>query len=165
VNRFLNLCVPLYKLALEGNWPEAKGMILKEEKLKNYAIAKGWTTVLHVAAGANQIQFVEELLKILDTEGKDVALQDFNGNTAFCIAAAAGNIEIVDLMLERNQHLPGIRGGNGYTPIHFAAMQGRYKMTWHLYEKTKDHFADKDWNLLFSTCIYTGIYGKYYSIN
>ncbi|KAK2395298.1 ankyrin repeat-containing protein ITN1 [Trifolium repens] len=157
VNRFLNLCVPLYKLALEGNWPEAKGMILKEQKLKNYAIATGWTTLLHIAAGANQIHFVKELLKML--VDNDINLRDCNGNTAFCIAAAAGNIEIVDLMFERNRQLPVIRGGNGYTPIQFAALQGRCKMTWHLYDKTdKDCFEDEDWNLLFFTCIYTGIY-------
>jgi hypothetical protein len=164
VNRFLSLCVPLYKLALEGNWPEAKGMILKEQKLKNYAIATGWTTLLHIAAGANQIHFVKELLKML--VDNDINLRDCNGNTAFCIAAAAGNIEIVDLMFERNRQLPVIRGGNGYTPIQFAALQGRCKMTWHLYDKTdKDCFEDEDWNLLFFTCIYTGIYGKYYSTN
>jgi hypothetical protein len=119
---------------------------------------------LHIAAGANHIHFVEELLKMLDDN--DITLRDFNGNTAFCIAAAAGNIKIVDLMLERNRHLPGIRAGNGYTPILFAALQGSCKMTWHLYDKTdKDCFEDEDWKLLFFTCIYTGIYGKYYSTN
>ncbi|MCI00230.1 ankyrin repeat-containing protein [Trifolium medium] len=161
VNNFPNLCVPLYKLALEGNWPEANRLIVMEEKLKNAAIAKGWPTVLHIASGANHIHFVKELLRMLDDE--DIVLQDFNGNTAFCIAAAAGNMEIVDLMLERNIHLPDMTGGNGYTPIQFAAMQGRCKMTWYLYDKTeKVDFRDEDWNLLFFTCIYTGIYGKYY---
>ncbi|GAU49516.1 hypothetical protein TSUD_300430 [Trifolium subterraneum] len=133
-------------------------MIDQEEKLKNYAIAEGWPTVLHIAAGSNHIQFVEELLKMLDPEGKDVALQDYKGNTAFCFAAAAGNIEIVDLLLKRNPHLPGIRGGKGYIPIQFAAMQGKCEMTWHLYDKTKHCFEDGDWNLLFFTCIYTDIY-------
>jgi hypothetical protein len=95
-------------------------------------------------------------------DDKDIALQDVNGNTAFCFAAAAGNIEIVDLLLDRNSQLPVKRGGNGNTPIHYAALQGRCKMTWHLYDKTIHCFEDADWDLLFFACIYTGIYGKYY---
>jgi len=95
-------------------------------------------------------------------DDKDIALQDANGNTAFCIAAAAGNIKIVDLMLKRNPKLPIIRGGNGNTPIQYAALQGRYKMTWHLYDETIHCFEEKDRELLFFACIYTGIYGKYY---
>ncbi|GAU51904.1 hypothetical protein TSUD_416890 [Trifolium subterraneum] len=119
--RFLNLCVPLHKLALKGNWPEANRILRKEEKLKHAAIARGWPTVLHIAAGANHIHFVKELLKILDDNA--IELQDIKGNTAFCFAAAAGNMEIVDLMLKRIPHLPVKRGGNGYTPIQFAALQ------------------------------------------
>jgi len=95
-------------------------------------------------------------------DDKDIALQDVNGNTAFCFAAAAGNMEIVDLMLDKNSQLPVKRGGNGYTPIQYAALQGRCKMTWHLYDKTIHLFEDEDWELLFFACIYTGIYGKYY---
>jgi len=95
-------------------------------------------------------------------DDNDIELQDINGNTAFCIAAAAGNIDIVNLMLKRNINLPIITGGNGNTPIHYAALQGRYKMTWHLYDKTIHRFQDEDWNKLFFSCIYTGIYGKHH---
>jgi len=160
-NRFLKLCLPIHKHAIHGNWPAAKRIIDKEKKLINAAIAYGWYTLLHIAAGANHIHFVKELLmEILDDN--DIALQDMKGNTAFCFAAAVGNMEIVDLMLERNSQLPVIRGGNGYTPIQYAALQGRCKMTWHLYDKTIVCFKEEDWNLLFFACIYTGIYGKYY---
>jgi len=155
---FLKLCVPLHKHALHGNWPAAKRILDKENRLINAAITIGWPTLLHIAAGANQTYFVKQLLKRLDDN--DMALQDISGNTAFCIAAAAGNIEIVDLMLERNPRLPIIRGGNGYTPIHYSALQGRCKMTWHLYDKTIHRFEDDDRNSLFFACIYSGIYGK-----
>ncbi|CAI8589973.1 unnamed protein product [Vicia faba] len=155
--KFLNLCVPIHKFALEGNWSGAEGIINIENKLKNAAITYGWPTLLHIAAGANNIEFVKHLLKMLN-DTNDLKLQDINGNTAFTFAATAGNIEIVDLMLEKNDQLPTIRGGNGYTPIQYAALQGRYKMTWHLYDKTIHCFEEKDWNLLFFACIYTGIY-------
>lgn len=156
---FLNLCVPIHKFALEGDWLAAKCIIDKENKVKNAAIAKGWPTVLHIATGANHLEFVKQLLKMLDDN--DLELQDINGNTAFCFAVAAGNIEMVDLMLERNEQLPIIKGGNGFTPIQYAASLRRYKMTWHLYEETRHCFEEKDWNLLFFTCIYRGVYGKY----
>ncbi|XP_045789032.1 uncharacterized protein LOC123884075 [Trifolium pratense] len=154
--RFLKLCVPLHKLALKGNWPGAKLILDKEERLKHAAIARGWPTVLHIAAGANHIHFVKELFKILDDN--EIELQDIKGNTAFCFAAAAGNMEIVDLMWKRIEHLHTKRGGNGYTPIQFAALQGRSKMTWHLYDDTEHCFTDEDRNLLFFACIRTGIY-------
>ncbi|XP_058752228.1 uncharacterized protein LOC131625384 [Vicia villosa] len=155
--KFVKLCIPIHKLALEGNWPAAKSLIDEENKLKNAAISNGWPTLLHIAAGANHIEFVKKLLKMLD-DTNDLKLQDMNGNTAFCFAAAAGNIEIVNLMLERNRLLPIIRGLNGYTPLQYAALQGRYKMAWHLYDKTIHCFQDKDWDSLFFACIYTGIY-------
>lgn len=154
--KFLNLCVPIHKHALNGNWLAANRILAKENKLKNAAITIGWPTLLHIAAGANHIHFVKELLNMLDD--KDLALQDVNGNTAFCFAAAAGNMEIVDLMLDRNSQLPVKRGGKGYTPIQYAALQGRCKMTWHLYDKTIHCFDAEDWELLFFACIYTGIY-------
>src|SRR4051812_23428600 len=102
--KFVKLCIPIHKLALEGNWPAAKSLIDKENKLKNAAISNGWPTLLHIAAGANHIEFVKQLLKMLNDS--HLELQDSNGNTAFCFAAAAGNIEIVNLMLERNRLLP-----------------------------------------------------------
>lgn len=159
MDNFLNLCVPLHKLALEGNWPAAKHILDKDSRLRHAAIATGWPTVLHIAAGANHIHFVEELLKLLEEE--HIALQDSKGNTAFSFAAAAGNLEIAELLLQRNPRLAVMRGGNGFTPIQFAALQGRCKMTWYLYDKTEDAFEDQDWNLLFFTCIYTGNYRTY----
>ncbi|KAJ1393090.1 Ankyrin repeat [Sesbania bispinosa] len=127
-HEFFNNCVPLHKFALEGNWPAAKRILDQDEKLKRAAIASGWPTVLHIAAGANHVHFVEHLLTLLTDE--DIILQDIKGNTAFCFAAASGNLKIAQLMLEKNQHLPIIRGGNGFTPVQFAALQGRCKMAY-----------------------------------
>ncbi|CAI8587692.1 unnamed protein product [Vicia faba] len=49
----------IHKLALEGNWQAAKGMIDKENKLINASITTFGFTLLHIAAGANQIEFVK----------------------------------------------------------------------------------------------------------
>ncbi|KAL2340215.1 hypothetical protein Fmac_008155 [Flemingia macrophylla] len=162
MDEFLNLCVPLYKHALRGNSGAAKAILDKdkESRLKHAAIAKGWPTLLHVAAGANQVHFVKELLEILDDE--HIALQDIKGNTAFSFAVASGNMPIVELLMERNPNLPIMRGGSGHTPLQFAVMQGKCDMTRYLYDKTKHSFYGQDKESLLFTSINTGNYLKYF---
>ncbi|XP_020206891.1 uncharacterized protein LOC109791936 isoform X2 [Cajanus cajan] len=157
LDKFLNLCVPLHKHALMGNWAAAKAIIDQESRLKHAAIASGWHTLLHVAAGANQVEFVQKLLNILDDD-KHVALQDMKGNTAFCFAAASGNMPIVESLMKRNRRLPTIRGGGGFTPLQFAVMQGKCDMAHFLYEETKATFEDEDKKSLFFSSIKTGNY-------
>ncbi|XP_028786701.1 ankyrin repeat domain-containing protein 17-like [Neltuma alba] len=125
--------------------------------LVNAAIAKGYPTALHVAAGAGHFHFVKELVNLMDKN--DLDLQNSRGNTAFCFAAAAGSLDIVKLMWEKNSFLPEIRGGNGFTPLFFVAQQGRADMARYLYPKTIENFDEVEWNKLFLTCIDTGIYG------
>ncbi|RZB90710.1 uncharacterized protein LOC114367277 [Glycine soja] len=155
-DKFLSLCVPLYKFALEGNWPAAKVILQKDVRLKNAAIAVGWATLLHVAVGANHAPFVKELLQELDNQ--DIKLKDIKGNTAFCFAAASGNMEIVQLLKQRVENLPIIRGGGDHTPLYFAVMQRKCDMVEYLYDKTKDVFDVKDRESLFFTSITTRNY-------
>ncbi|KAL2340244.1 hypothetical protein Fmac_008184 [Flemingia macrophylla] len=155
-NIFLSKCVPLHIHTLQGNWKAANEIFEERPELKTAAIANGWPTVLHIAAGTNHIPFVEELLKIID--GDAMELQDQKGNTAFCFVAASGNWRIADLMLNKNPSLAHIPGGNGMFPVHFAALQGRCPMACKLYPKTKEAFVDADRELLFFTCIKTHNY-------
>ena len=160
MNKFLELCVPLHKLALEGNWQAAKVILGKDSRLKHAAIADGWATLLHVAVGANHASFVKELLQEFDND-QYISLQDYRGNTAFCFAVASGNMEIVELLKGRDPHLPTRRGGSDYIPIQFAAMQGKCDMTRYLYDISKEAFQDTDKIMLFFTCIKTGNYRKH----
>ena len=134
-------------------------MIDYDGRLINAAITKGWGTLLHVAAGANRVDFVQELVKLLDEY--DLELQDVNGNTAFCFAAAVGNVRITSIMMDKNDFLPKIRGGRGVTPLHMAALQGRTEMAWFLYPLTINTFQYVDWVILFFISIDSGLYGKY----
>ncbi|RDX97396.1 Ankyrin repeat-containing protein [Mucuna pruriens] len=155
-DKFLELCVPLHKHALEGNWAAARDILEKDSRLKDAAIASGWPTLLHIAAGTNHVSFVEELLKMLTNE--QIALQDMKGNTAFCFAVASGNMHIVQLLMKRNPFLPTIRGGGDHTPIHFAVMQGKFDMAQFLYTETKEIFEHQDRKSLFFISIKTGNY-------
>ncbi|XP_054800427.1 uncharacterized protein LOC129304700 isoform X2 [Prosopis cineraria] len=154
--KYLKLCVPLHKAALKGDWKEAKHILDQDRSLVRAAITKGWATILHVATGANHVHFVEELVKRMLPQ--DLELQDVNGNTAFCIAAATGNLQIVEIMQRRNESLPTIRGGQGTTPLHMAALQGQSQMAWYLYCKSIHVFEHIDWIVLLFLCVNSGIY-------
>ncbi|KAH1261895.1 Ankyrin repeat-containing protein [Glycine max] len=155
--RYLTQCVPLHKASLKGDWKEARKLLDQDGSLLKTAITKGgWATLLHIAVGANRVHFVEELLKLMQPE--ELELQDHKGNTAFCFAAAVGNVQIAEMMERINASLPTIRGGGGLTPLHLAVLQGRKEMAWHLFPKTKEIFEEVDWTILFINCIKSGLY-------
>ncbi|XP_028803219.1 uncharacterized protein LOC114758337 isoform X2 [Neltuma alba] len=159
--RYFKLCVPLHKYASEGNWEEAKPILDHNKMLLSAAIAEGWETVLHIAAGAGHFHFVEELVSMMNQNNIDLDLQDSMGNTAFTFATIAGNLEIVEFMLKKNPFLPKRRSRTGFTPILFAALQGRADLTAHLYSSTVDEtFEEGEWKKLFLTCIESGIYDE-----
>lgn len=76
-------------------------------------------------------------------------------------AAAAGTVEIAEIMIRKNIFLPTIRGGEGMTPIYMAALLGQSEMAEYLYPKTYEIFDERDRNALFFTCVDTGLYGRY----
>ncbi|XP_028807347.1 ankyrin repeat-containing protein At5g02620-like [Neltuma alba] len=157
---YFDLCVRLHKHASEGNWEKAKPILDQNRTLLSTAIAEGWATVLHVAAGAGHLHFVKELANMMSQNNIDLDLQDEMGNTAFTFATIAGNLDIIDFMLEKNPYLPKIRSRKGFTRILFAALQGRADLTDHLYSSTVDEsFDEGEWKKLFLTCIESGIYG------
>ncbi|CAL0301532.1 unnamed protein product [Lupinus luteus] len=155
-HRYLTQCVPLHKAALKGDWKEASKIIEQDNTLLKAAITKGWATVLHIAAGTNHVHFVEELVRKLKHE--DLELEDEKSNTAFCFAAAVGNVEIAKIMLRRNESLAQIRGGEGLTPLHMALLQGRREMAWYLLPKSKEILQELDWKVLFHICINSELY-------
>ncbi|KAK9938933.1 hypothetical protein M0R45_015644 [Rubus argutus] len=150
------ICVPLYKHALKGDWEAAERILVKDRKLLNASISRGWDTVLHVAAGARHFHFVEKLVEMMDKE--HLALQDKNGNTALCIAAAAGSLDIVRLLIQENNSLLTIRGGAKMAPPYMAAVLGQSEMAWHLYPKSKKMMEKTDLEHLFFSCINNGLY-------
>ncbi|KAI4332623.1 hypothetical protein L6164_017517 [Bauhinia variegata] len=149
-------CIPLYNLALQGNWKEARRMLEKNQKLCTAAITEGWETILHAAARSHHVHFVEELVKLMNKD--ELELQDYGGNTALFSAAATGNLHIAVMLIKKNESLPTIRGKESLTPIQLAALQGKWEMAWYLYEKTIPAFEEEDWNRLFLACVKNGIY-------
>ena len=67
---------------------------------------------------------------------EDLTLQNKDGNTAICFAAASGIVEIAMVMVEKNNNLPLIRGYKVMTPLCMAAMFGHRNMVSYLYSVT-----------------------------
>ncbi|XP_062016555.1 ankyrin repeat-containing protein At5g02620-like [Rosa rugosa] len=153
---YLKICVPLYKYALKGDWEAAEQILEKDRRLLSASISREWDTVLHIAAGARHVHFVEKLVEIMDKE--DLALQDKNDNTALCIAAAAGSIEIVQILIKHNDSLLTVRGGQKMAPPYMAAMLGQSEMAWYLYPKSKRTLEKTDLENLFFSCVNNGLY-------
>ncbi|KAJ0014018.1 hypothetical protein Pint_21596 [Pistacia integerrima] len=123
----------------------------------NVAITEKRETIFHVAAGANQTDFVEKMIgKIAPA---DLKLRNVKGNTAFCLAVMAGNKSIAEQMLNKNPELLTFRGGGNLTPLSLAAMFGEREMALYLnrrYPRGTLELADK--KQLFFDSIDTSLY-------
>ena len=107
----------LYLAALKGDWKSIKDM----QRIQRSIGRKGETT-LHVAAAANQEEFVKKLLTWMTSRNDN--LRDVNGigNTALTYTAAVGNVNIAKAMLEIDSELPNLR--SGVKPLFMAAFSG-----------------------------------------
>nr|POE66568.1 hypothetical protein CFP56_62673 [Quercus suber] len=91
----------LYRAALNGDWKSIKDI----QKIQRKITKKGETT-LHIAAAANQEEFVRNLLKTMIKD--NLTTENTVGNTALTYAAATGNVNIAMAMLEKNHKLPNL---------------------------------------------------------
>ncbi|XP_060959722.1 uncharacterized protein LOC133030827 isoform X1 [Cannabis sativa] len=151
-----SICIALYNAALNNDWKAAEKIISVDTRVKTAAITKLEETILHVAVGAQNVEFVEKLLKLLSDE--DVLLQDSRENTAFSYATASGNVMIAQLLMRKNEGLPFIQGGEGVSPLYLAASFGRAQMASFLYPKTIHILQVGERKGLFLQCINFGIY-------
>ncbi|KAK2662938.1 hypothetical protein Ddye_001512 [Dipteronia dyeriana] len=137
----------LYGAAVKGDWGAAKSIFEKYPEDIQARISKAGDTALHIAAAANRPPFVKELVNSKHMNVDYLATKNNEENTAFCLAAASGNIELVDLMLKKNEELARTRGKKNMLPIQMAALLGQEKMVQHLYHKAgkgKDYLVNQD---------------------
>ncbi|XP_062016967.1 ankyrin repeat-containing protein At5g02620-like isoform X1 [Rosa rugosa] len=155
--KYLKTCVALYKHALKGDWEAAEQILKEDRSLLSASITRsGCETVLHVAAGSRHIHFVQKLVNMMDKE--QLVLQDINGNTALCVAAAAGSLDIVQILIDHNNSLLTIRGGKDMAPPYMAAVLGQSEMACYLYNKSEKMLEITDRENLFFSSINNGLY-------
>ncbi|KAL2494108.1 Ankyrin repeat family protein [Forsythia ovata] len=134
--------VPLYHAALKGDWDTAKEFFGLYPQAITATITEGCETVLHVAAGAKHVKFVEELVKLMDPS--ELAIKNKYENTALCFAVVSGIKRIAEVMVAKNNDLPMIRGSNGVTPLHIAALLGYRDMVWYLSSVTDSQYLTRE---------------------
>nr|GEX77542.1 ankyrin repeat-containing domain, PGG domain protein [Tanacetum cinerariifolium] len=173
---YLKIGVPLYEASIKCDWKAAKAILekYKDMKLLRYSITENAETALHVAASAkgpkHVEEFVENLVKLMEKE--DLALENKNFNTALYLAAAAGNIKTVKIMMEKNGTLLAIPGGGSMDnkpqmmPLYTAALFGNHEVVKYMYEKSKD-LIDDGWTdvnrgWLLEKCVENDMFGKHY---
>ncbi|KAM0054124.1 putative ankyrin repeat-containing domain-containing protein [Helianthus debilis subsp. tardiflorus] len=88
------------------------------------------------------VDFVTKLVNMMNPD--DLELQNRKGNTALCLAAAAGNIEIAKILVQRNRKLLDIPGSNGSMPLYIASLYGKHDMVRYL-DGISDHMNGGIW--------------------
>ncbi|KVH92000.1 Ankyrin repeat-containing protein [Cynara cardunculus var. scolymus] len=120
---------------MKGNWKAAKDIFEKHEELVRFSINRNCETTLHVAAYEGNTLFVKNLVTLM--ENKDMELQNSSSNTALCLAAVAGHVEMAEIMVTKNKTLLDIAGSEGKMPLYMAALSGRHDMVKYLYENSE----------------------------
>ncbi|KAK3175708.1 hypothetical protein Dsin_032595 [Dipteronia sinensis] len=158
-NQYHHIAVKLQRAAVLGKEKEVV-KFLKEvgPSMLKWAITRGHETLLHVATGAKQTALVEMIIGHM--EDGDLMLQDRNGNTAFCFAAAVGATKIAEMMLQKNGSLATRRGSQNKTPLYMAVLFGKRKMAEKLYNNQilRDDLTVDDKTDIFFKSIDTGLY-------
>ncbi|KAK3189902.1 hypothetical protein Dsin_029463 [Dipteronia sinensis] len=144
--QYQDIAVKLQRAALKGNKKEVDKFLNNGADLR-WAITRGHETLLHVATGAKQTALVKLIIERM--EPNDLMLQDRNGNTAFCFAAAVGATKIADMMLKKNGDLATLRSFQNKTPLYMAVFFGRRKMAeklikLHNEENSRNNLTEED---------------------
>ncbi|KAD3068355.1 hypothetical protein E3N88_36235 [Mikania micrantha] len=145
---YLKIGVPLYEASITCNWNDAQVILDNKPELVRFSITENGETALHVAASAkgdpkDVEQFVRKLVDLMKKE--DLELENENFNTALYLAAAAGNVETVKIMVDKNRVLMMIPGAGKMLPLYAAALFGNYDVVKYLYQESNE-LCDDCWN-------------------
>nr|XP_043634216.1 uncharacterized protein LOC122605357 [Erigeron canadensis] len=147
---YCKFCLPLYEASIKCVWKATKDILDKRPELLSYSITENGETTLHVAASAKVPQekrevFVRNLVDKMEKE--DLALENEDFNTALYLAAAAGHLETVQIMVEKNRDLVTIPGGGRQMlPLHAAALFKKCEVVEYLFGKSSDLCDADGWN-------------------
>ena len=144
----------LYLAVLNGDWKSVKNM-----KNIRRIITNKRETSLHIAAAANQEDFVKNLVK--EYKDKDLTAGNNVNNTVLTYATATGNVNTAEAMLEKNSSLANL---GKVKPLFMAASLGHSKMVEYLYNQIRPKVHEWDENeqaKLFITCVEGNLYGTH----
>ncbi|KAJ0811073.1 putative ankyrin repeat-containing domain, PGG domain, ankyrin repeat-containing domain superfamily [Helianthus annuus] len=170
---YLDTAVPLYKAIITGDGEAAKVILQGHQDFVRCSINENKETPLHVAAAGHSAlqrkgkkkspgqstKFVSYLVNMMNVV--DLELQNEDGNTAFCLAAISGNVDIAKIMVEKNPALPLICGSDNMTPLHLAAFHGNKDMVIFLYNQRMrgECLIEDDINGVLVKCVQANFFG------
>lgn len=143
--KYQAICLPLYEATLKGDWQAAQEIIARFPQVINMSITMYHDTVLHIASSTKHPHFVQELVKLMQPQ--DLELQNYHLNTALCVAAAAGTVDIAEIVVKKNPNLLTKRGANDMTPLSLAAFYRHNEMVSCLYSKANNMKGDEWTNM------------------
>ena len=97
----------LYRAIMIGNWEIAKVIFRSDEDALTAAIDNDGNTPLHLAVGTGNLNFVDNLLKMIMDIDPEILLNRVNdiGWTALHCAAVFGNIQATKKLVEKKPEL------------------------------------------------------------
>ena len=161
---YQEICFPLYEASMKGNWEAAKDIFDKHEELVRFSINRNCETSLHVAVYEGNTLFVKNLVTLM--KDKDMELQNTSSNTALCLAATTGHVEMAKIMVTKNKTLLDITGSKGKMPLYMAALSGKHEMVKYLYENsermTGGFWTHESRGCVLLSCVVAELFGKHH---
>lgn len=153
---------PLLLASTKGDWEAAKAFFDLHPELLRYRLTAARETALHVAVssetkGKHMEIFIQNLVNLMKEE--DLALQNKDHETALYLAAVAGNVTLVKIMVEKSKALLAIPGGRDQRmPLYAAALFEKHEVVKYLYSNSNDLSEDDGWTphnrgLLLAKCV------------
>ncbi|KAK7843431.1 ankyrin repeat-containing protein itn1 [Quercus suber] len=152
-----NDCRALCLSALKGEWETARRFLDNDRGMLRARLTKSQDTVIHIAVTAKNKNFIKALVEYMTVE--ELAIENINKDTGLSIAAVSGEVEIAELMIEKNNTLTMIRGTRELIPFGMAAEAGHNEMAKYLYSKTEfDSLDCRERIKLFFIILYSDLY-------
>ena len=118
---------PLHIACVEDNEKMVR-ILLK--KGATFFISQEFTNPLHWAAEKGDVAMMQRLIEVGNIDNVDV-LDEF-GDTPLILACGYDHLEIVKFLLKQGAKL-SVRGDDGYTPLHCAAINGNLELSQELF--------------------------------
>ncbi|KAJ0733032.1 putative ankyrin repeat-containing domain-containing protein [Helianthus annuus] len=121
----------LYRASITGDREAARRILGPNRDLVRWELNENEETPLHLAVASHSTEFVRYLVNMMQPD--ELELRNKVGNTAFCLAAIDGNVEMARIMVGKHGQLPTILGCDYKTPLYLAAFHGKDDMVTYLY--------------------------------
>ncbi|KAJ9557501.1 hypothetical protein OSB04_012115 [Centaurea solstitialis] len=143
---YIKFAIPLYNASIKGDWKAAEAILGERPELVRWAITENHETALHVASSTKSNssvnKFVENLVRRMTKE--QLELRNTSSNTALCLTAVAGNVEIARILVNENRNLLNIPGYQNMMPLYMACLSGQREMVKYLYDNS-DRMSGDFW--------------------